>query len=143
MKKDVFIKIKGTQLTENDVDKTELFTQGNFYKRNGNYYIAYDETETTGYEGSRTTLKVEGDNKVTLIRTGNAKSHLIMQTGIRTVGYYGTIAGEIVIGVFADEVDSTLTDDGGDLHFSYSLDINSSKVSHNKVYVSVQPDKKQ
>jgi len=142
MKKDAFIKIKGIQMTEGDVDKTELFTQGNFYKRNGNYYIAYDESETTGFEGSRTTLKIEGDDKVSLIRTGTAKSHLIMQTGIRTVGYYGTMAGEIVIGVFADEVSSTLTDDGGDVHFSYSLDINSSKVSQNKVYISVQPEEK-
>lgn len=138
MKKDVLIKIKGIQIVENEPDVTELFTRGFFYKRNNNYYITYDETETTGFNGSKTTLKVEGKDKLTLIRSGKAKSHLIIQNGERNVGHYGTEQGELLIGVYTKDFSSKLTDCGGDLYFSYELDINSSLVSENEVYINIQ-----
>ena len=51
MKKDVMISIKGIQKSEGDRDEVELMTFGNFYKRNNNYYITYDESEATGFQG--------------------------------------------------------------------------------------------
>ena len=74
MKKDVLIEIKGVYKQEGDEDEIELFTTGSYYKRNGNYYIAYDESEATGFDGTHTVLKVEQSDKVTLLRTGKAIS---------------------------------------------------------------------
>lgn len=65
MKKDVLITIKGTQKIGNEKDVIEMVTTGRFYRKNQMYYISYEETEATGYEGCRTTLKVgqrQGDN---------------------------------------------------------------------------------
>lgn len=138
MKKEVFITIKGTQKVNDEKDTTELFTQGNFYKKNNNYYITYDESEATGFEGSTTTLKVEGNDKITLIRSGKTRSHLIAQNGKRNIGHYGTMEGDLAIGVYTKKIDSNLNDDGGDLFFSYSLDINSSLFSENEVYVKIK-----
>ena len=118
MKKDVFIKIKGVQHADGTDDVTELVTQGNFYRRNNNYYVTYDESEATGFGGSKTTLKVEGGRKVTL-------------------GQYGTQHGDVLIGVNAHKVESRLNDEGGDLYFSYSLDINTSLISENEVFISI------
>ena len=140
MKKDVFISIKGIQQVEDEQDVTELFTQGSFYKKNNNYYITYDESETTGFDGSKTTLKVEGNDKVTLMRSGSVKSHLIIENGLRNVGHYGTLEGDMMIGVYTKSIDSSLCDTGGDLYFSYALDINSSLISENEVYINVKTD---
>lgn len=138
MKKDVFITIKGVQIVEDEPDITELFTQGYFYKKNDNYYITYDESEATGFEGCKTTLKVEADNKVTLIRNGKMRSHLIIEKGARNVGHYGTSAGDLMVGVYTKFLSSSLTDNGGDVRFQYELDINNSLVSENEVFINVK-----
>lgn len=140
MKKDVFIRIKGIQQVDDEKDTTELFTQGNFYRRNNCYYITYEESETTGFAGCKTTLKIEGERKVTLLRSGSYRSHLIIENGERNFGHYGTEAGDIVLGVNARQIRSQLTDEGGELYFSYSLDINSTLLSENEVCISVQED---
>ena len=138
MKKDVLITIKGIQKLDGESDTTELFTHGNFYRKNDNYYITYDESEATGFQGSTTTLKVEANDKVTLIRSGTTQSHLIVQNGERNVGHYGTDQGNLSIGVYAKEIKSTLDDTGGDLYFAYSLDINSNLISENEVYINIK-----
>lgn len=138
MKKDVCIKIKGIQIVDNQSDTTELFTLGSFYKKNQNYYITYDESETTGFINGKTTLKIEGNNKVTLLRSGPVKSHLIIENGRRNVGHYGSLDGDLMIGVYTKEMDSQLSDDGGDLYFHYDLDVNSSLISENEVFINVK-----
>lgn len=137
MKKEVWIKIKGIQTVDGEKDVTELYTQGNFYEKNGSHYIVYEESETTGYEGCRTILKVDGEQKVNLMRQGNARTNLLVEKDERNVGYYGTSEGEFQIGVSAHEIRNRLNEDGGEVYFKYSLDINSSHVSDNEVYVTV------
>lgn len=141
MKKDVLIHIKGIQLINGERDTTELFTQGSFYRRNGNYYITYDESEATGFVGSKTTLKVEENRKVTLIRNGSSRSHLIVERGERNIGQYGTEQGNLTIGINAHKIESRLTDEGGELFFSYSLDVNASLISENEVTIQVEQNK--
>ena len=70
MKKDVIISIRGLQESQGESeDPITLVTAGRFYRKNGLYYISYDETELTGLEGTRTTVKV-GPDTVKVIRTG-------------------------------------------------------------------------
>ena len=139
MKKDVLIEIKGVYKQEGDEDEIELFTTGSYYKRNGNYYIAYDESEATGFDGTHTVLKVEQSDKVTLLRTGTAKSQLIVERGVRHQCHYDTGYGAMTLGVAADEIHSRLTDEGGEVEFSYTLDADQNTIlSRNLVKISVK-----
>lgn len=140
MKKDVFIHIKGIQSGEDENDTTELFTQGLFYEKNGKHYLIYDESEATGYKDCRTTLKVEGSEKVTMRRSGPNRSELVLEKGVRHVGFYDTLAGDIQIGVFADHIQNDLTGDGGKVYFKYQLDVNSVFLSENEVYIDVKSE---
>ena len=137
MKKDVLIEIKGIYRQDNDEDSVELLTTGSYYKRNGHYYIAYDESEATGFEGSRTVLKVEDSDKVTMTRSGRARSQLIIERGVRHQCHYDTGYGPMTIGVSGDRVVSGLTDEGGSLEFAYSLDVNTLLASENAVFINV------
>lgn len=141
MKKEVLISIKGIQKTEDQQDTTELFTQGQFYKRNDSYYITYQESQATGFDGSTTILKVDRDRKVTFLRNGTARTQLVVEPGKRNIGHYGTPMGNLAIGVCAHRISSTLTDEGGELYFSYSLDINSSLISNNEVSIKVTEER--
>lgn len=136
MKKEVLIKIKGVQIADGEQDVTELFTQGFMQEKNNAFYITYEETETTGFEGCTTTLKVDND-KVVLMRNGPMKSHLIIENGKRNLGHYGTSEGDLMIGVNTKNIENALTKNGGDIYFSYTLDINSSLISENEVFVNI------
>lgn len=137
MKKDVLIEIKGTYRQDGEEDSIELFTTGCYYKRNGHYYIAYDESEATGFEGTHTVLKVEDNDRVTLLRSGKAKSQLIVERGVRHQCHYDTGYGPMTIGVSGDRIVSQLSDDGGNLDFAYSLDVNTLLASENSVSIHV------
>lgn len=142
MKKDVVIKIKGVQRTEDDSDIVELLTVGRFYRKNGDYYISYEESEATGFEGSRTTLKVEGEQKVTMLRSGTSSSQLIVEKGRRHQCHYDTGYGALTMGVSGDKIISNLSDEGGELNFQYTLDINASMASENEVFINVKECKR-
>ncbi len=138
MKKDVLISIKGVQVVDGERDSIELFTTGSYYKKGGHYYISYQESEATGFNDTRTTLKIEDENRITLLRSGKNPSQLIVEKGRRNQCYYGTEAGSLLIGVSGDKIVSRLTDQGGDLEFKYSLDINTSLASENEVFIQVK-----
>lgn len=138
MRKDVLISIKGIYSSEDDHDEVELFTTGTYYKRDGSYFICYDETEATGFEGSRTTLQVDDEDKVTMKRSGKSKSQLIVERGVRHQCHYDIGYGDMMIGVLGSSIKSTLGDVGGNLAIKYSLDINSMLASENEMYVNVK-----
>jgi uncharacterized beta-barrel protein YwiB (DUF1934 family) len=143
MKKDVVINIRGTYNFEDDeADVVELFTTGEFYRKNGSYYISYDESEATGFKGSKTTLKVEDQSCVTMSRKGAGRelTQLIVQSGVRHQCQYDVGFGDMMIGVSGRSISSTLDDRGGRLEFKYSLDINSLFASDNEMLVIVRED---
>lgn len=137
MKKDVLISIKGIYEVDDDRDVIELFTTGEYYKKNGEYYISYQETEATGFEGSRTTMRIQ-PGKVTLERVGEATTQLIVERGVRHQCHYDVGYGDMLIGVLGGRVKSDLDDGGGSVEFRYSLDVNSQLASENEMYVNVK-----
>lgn len=143
MKKDVLISIKGTVIPDGAApDVIELITEGRYYNKEGSYYIIYKESETTGFDGVTTTLKVEGDRCVTLTRNGPSSSRLILEKGRRHLCQYDTGYGSLMVGVSGCRILSKLDDIGGELTFHYTLDINSSLVSQNEVSISVKEAQK-
>ena len=138
MKKDVLITIRGTQQVNEEKDVVEMITTGRYYRKNGLYYISYEETEATGYEGCRTTLKIGPNDKVTMTRFGPSRSQLIVQQGVRHQCQYDTGYGAMTIGVMGNRFESSLSDRGGELKFGYTLDIEATVSSENTVSVHVK-----
>lgn len=138
MKKDVLISIIGKQKTNDNDDQIELMTKGNLYKRSDAYYLKYEESEATGYEGSVTTLKIEGNERVTMMRSGKTRSQLVIERGKRNLCHYDTGFGEMMIGIFGNNITSTLNNQGGDLQFKYTMDINTGFESENEVIINVR-----
>ena len=137
MSKDVMIRIKGVYTVENDQTTAELFTKGKMYRKNNYTYLTYEETETTGYEGCTTTLKIEDQGRVTMMRRGSTSSHLVLQPGIRNIGRYTVYGSPMEIGVFAENLEWKLTNDSASLHMAYTLDMNSVLMSENELFIDV------
>ena len=138
MRQDVSIRIKGVYDTGDGTDEVELYTDGKMYQKNSHTFVTYEESETTGFEGCRTMLKIEED-MVTMTRRGKgAYSHLVMQRGVRNIGRYQLYGEPMDIGVYTDRMDIDLTPEGGKLHISYTLDMNSSLLSENELFVDIR-----
>lgn len=150
LKEDYIIRIKSRieQHVEEPAEEeekeefVELMTRGQFAQKGGSYYITYKETETTGYEGCTTTLKIAADgSRVAMLRFGKgggAGTQLIIEKGKRNLCHYETGYGSMTLGVTADEIVCGLTEKGGTAKFGYLLDANSAElVSRNRLEVTV------
>ncbi len=138
MKDEYLITIQGTMEQDGESDSVELMTRGGFVKKNGKFFITYNETEATGYKGCTTTVKVEGSDKVSMTRFGAMPSQLVIEKGCRHVCHYDMGAGSLTLGVAADEISSKLTSKGGSVKFSYMLDVDSQRISKNIVNITVK-----
>lgn len=139
LREDHIIRIKSSIEQDGEVNRIELMTRGHFTRRGNSFYISYQETETTGYEGCTTTLKVSDDSsKVTMLRYGTANTQLTIERGRRHVCHYETNYGSMTMGVTADEIACKLTEKGGTVAFSYLLDGGSADVlSKNALEITV------
>ena len=141
MEEKYLITIKGTMEQDGKSDTVELMTRGSLVHKDGAYYIIYKETEATGYEGCTTTVKIAEDGRrVAMMRYGKAPSQLIIEKGTRHLCHYETGYGAISLGVAADVIEPELTDAGGRVQFSYTLDSgNEDFISRNLVDITVTP----
>ena len=143
-KKEALIKIRGVQRTDGDDDVVELLTTGFFARKAGGYLISYDESSATGFEGAKTTLLYEGDQgRVTLTRSGSVNTQLIIEKGKRHQCSYDLGYGSMIIGVNCSVIHSTLSEEGGQIAFGYSLDLNTALTSENQVIIAVFLDNKE
>ena len=136
MKKNVNINIKSTTTVDGESDVIELFTLGTLSKYKNQLRLSYEESEATGFQGSTVTLDIS-DNIVTMTRKGTANSTLIIDTEKKHHCHYGTPYGDFLIGVQTDEISNSMTDNGGEIYFKYTLDINSSLMSSNEMTITV------
>ncbi|MEA4912790.1 MAG: DUF1934 domain-containing protein [Oscillospiraceae bacterium] len=135
------ITIRGTQRADGDTDRQSLSTLGRYYKENGAYCISYTESEATGYQGSVTTLRVEEERRVTMLRTGAVAAELTLEKGRKHMCHYDTDFGSFILGVHADAIENKLTDKGGRLRLRYSLDLNATALSENELDITVRENK--
>lgn len=138
MVKDVLIKIKGTNEANGEKNTVELKTVGKMGKREGKTYLIYDESESIGTKGVKTTLKIDGQSQVVLQRTGALTSRLIIENGMRHNCCYSTVQGDIQVGVFGEKITSSLKDNGGNLYMRYTVDVNMGLISRNEIEISVK-----
>ena len=140
MNEDYLIRIDGRMEQDGGDDQVQLMTRGSFLKKNGSFFISYQESETTGYAGCTTTVKVAQDGRrVAMLRFGPAASQLIIQKGVRHLCHYDTGEGALTLGVAADAISNRLTDEGGEVEFSYTLDADQNSIlSKNLVKITVR-----
>ena len=125
---------------EEDRDHIELMTRGSLVKKGESFYITYKETQTIGFEGCTTTIKIAEDgSRVALLRFGRANSQLLIERERRNLCHYETEVGSLTLGVTGDGIDCNLTEKGGSAVFSYLLDADDARlVSRNTLEMTVQ-----
>ena len=119
MSKKAIISICSTQ-DIGEKEKIEVVTVGEF-SINGDEFIAtYDETEISGMEGTKTTLKIKG-NKVVLHREGTTSTKMEFQKNNTQVALYNTPYGMLELKTSTKELDLDVDEKGGNISIKYHL----------------------
>lgn len=63
---------------------------------------------------------------------------MLLEKGKRHLFHYKTSFAEFMLGIFANKISNSLSDDGGKLNFSYTLDINSGLISENEIEINIK-----
>lgn len=137
MKKDVKIYIKSTRRDEGEqLQETEFYTEGKYYLKDGMHYLSYKESEITGFEGSSTTLKTDGET-ITMVRFGKNNSQFVFEKGRQHIGHYQTQFGSFSTCVTPSEVTIALQADRGLISAEYLLNF-AGECSHNFIEVKYE-----
>ncbi len=134
---DAVITVSSLQKAQGETNKTEIITEGTYERKPYGYVITYDETDSTGYEGAHTTLRVFDSGKVELTRSGSVSSELLIEPLKKNYCHYGTPYGEMIVGIYAKEVISSLTLFGGVASAKYVMDVNSNLGNEYELSISV------
>lgn len=132
------ITVKSLQRIDDEVNETEIITEGTLDATAEGFELRYVETDATGYDGANTLLKIS-ENKFELLRTGSVEGELIIELNKKNFCHYGTPYGELIVGVQAKYVRNNLSLFGGKAEAGYVMDMNSVLVGNYELTVEVKP----
>ena len=125
MEKQVFINIEGSHSGPEDSYSSQTNTQGVLRLLENGYELSYEEPDDE-LKGCVTTLLIEDGGLVTMTRRGQ-----------RHVCHYVTPFGDMLLGIFAKKVESSVTEAGGELLLHYTIDVNADLASSNELKITV------
>lgn len=139
METNAWITLSGRQTIDGEQDSYELSTAGRYLKRDGRFYVSYEGSEITGYDDSKTTLKIQPDH-VSMIRfdkKGSA-SQMVFEENKQYTGIYKTPFGNMSIDVYTNEMRVDVSDEGGEIELDYSICMNHSEPVRNNLRVYIR-----
>ena len=136
--KKVLVKVKGTQGVDGEKSVIELSTEGTLREFEGDYIITYSDDPTESGEKTKTQLTIQKNGTVILDRRGDLNSRLVITEGERNQCLYAIPQGSMTLGIYGKQVTSNMTDSGGTVKMVYSIDMNLTPLSENKVEIFVE-----
>lgn len=121
MIKKAIISVSSENITTKE-SAIEVVTPGEFYKKDDCYYAIYDETELSGMEGTRTTLKIEED-AFSLSRVGTTTTDMNFKESQEDVVLYNTPYGALELRTKTKELKIDVNEDGGQVFLNYNMSI--------------------
>ncbi len=144
MTKEVLLTISGLHLDafSNEPDEEnvpiELITPATYYLKNGKHYVLYDEL-VEGMLGSiKNTIKITGDSKLEMRKSGIANTNMVFEKEKINVTQYDTPYGEMMLGVYTKDMKVDVTEDNIDVSIAYALDVNSEKVADCNIVMNIK-----
>ncbi|MGG5462854.1 DUF1934 domain-containing protein [Clostridium sp. B9] len=119
MRKKAIISICSTQDID-EQEKIEVVTVGEFFADGDEFIATYDETEISGMEGTKTTLRIKGE-KVTLHREGTTSTKMEFEKDNTAVSLYNTPYGMLELQTTTKELNLDINENGGDIAIKYHM----------------------
>ena len=137
METNALITLTGRQSIDGENDQYELTTLGKYTKKGDKYYVSYEGSELTGYEGTTTTLKIK-DGYISMIRFGNSSTQMIFEKEKKYVGHYETPFGSLSVGVTTNSMTVDIDENGGEIDLDYLVELNNNLPVHNGLHLKIR-----
>ena len=135
-----WISIKGKQkyADSDEWDVTEFVTEGVFEMTESGCRITYDESDMIGAENVKSEVAVFDGVRAEVSRTGPVCTRMTIEKGKRHNCFYSTPQGDFTIGIFGEDVNIRIKENKGEIYLSYTIDVNSSLISENKMEIKIK-----
>lgn len=136
--KKVFVTVKSITrpLQEEPYNQVQK-TWGVLRKIESGFEIEYS-TPPEDEQNLKTLITCKGEDYVTVLREGDLSSTVILERNKKSNSRIATPFGSLFIGAYPEQIDNNMTENGGTLHFKYTLDFNSALALRNDVTVTVK-----
>lgn len=128
IKENATLNLVSIQNNGEENEKMEFSSRGSFNIRNGKKYITYKEHSDMGMGDSSVMLKIEKD-LITMRRTGEFATVMVYDIAKVTEFIYRVPFGTMNMKIKTLEIRDDLSEDGGELAFSYLLFVNGETVN--------------
>lgn len=135
--KDVIISVTGVQQGVNGPNAMELVTAGQYGQDEKETLLTWQESELTGMEGTKTSLRVQRQG-VVLSREGTLNTRMEFEEGKKRYFLYETPFGSATMGLNTRRIVNRLGLHGGEIEIDYSVDMDHTVVGRNRFYIRVQ-----
>ncbi|MCH5259548.1 MAG: DUF1934 domain-containing protein [Lachnospiraceae bacterium] len=138
MTREVLLTLQGLQFDqrEEDADKIETVTVGDYYKKNGKHYVIYEEITEGFSQPTKNRLKFSED-MLELSRNGLVNMHMVFQENKKNLTNYNTPFGQILIGIDTKKIQIKEQKDNIVVDVDYSLDVNYEFLSDCHIKISI------
>lgn len=122
---------------QGETDTIEFFTEAKCYEKDGILYITYEESEISGFEGTKSTIRVI-PNEVTIIRFGTINSKMVFKKDHETRTVYITAYGSFDLTVFTEKVNIDICNNKlNGIYLKYILKINFQEQFTNEMNIRI------
>lgn len=152
MTKNVLVHILGRQQEKfpgeekKDLRKTEEATSlietkntASYYFKKGSHYILYEETVEDFQGVMKNRIKITGNNKVEIKKSGLTDSHMIFEEGKHIQSLYRTPYGEMLMGVDTQQVMVHVEDKKIEVKLVYGIWVNEEPLSDCEIVMRIVP----
>lgn len=140
MNQDVLVSIAGLQYEVDAEEAVEVISPGKYRKIEDTHYISYEEAMEADEndEGgvSKNLLKIS-PNQIELSKKGYSNVNMVFATGKKTVTYYNTPFGNLLIGIYTTNIRVTEKEEGLIATIRYSLEMNYEHISDCDITIKV------
>lgn len=144
MTKQVLVQVKGIRTNrfapEEEPEIVESITVGTYYKRNGSYYILYEECLGDAEDVVKNRIKIRQD-LVEIVKTGSANTNMNFELGKKQMSLYKTIYGDMEMSTFTEIIQIEERKDELSVMLHYELEINNQYSSDNQIEIVVKSNK--
>lgn len=128
MTKEVLVSVRGTQFMDENGDTIELIAPGTYYLKNGKHYILYDESMEEVDIITHNRVQISPD-KIEVFKRGVVETHMVFETGKKTMANYLTPVGLIVLGLTTASLTVEVEENAIHAVINYALEMNGEQVS--------------
>lgn len=123
MEKDILFGLKGLQTDAGEESELWTIVPAEYYSRNGNHYVIYEETMEGLTEPVKNIFKFR-DQCLEVTKRGPINVHMIFECQKKNMTSYQTPYGNILIGIDTEKIEIEESENRIMVHVDYVLEAN-------------------